>query len=247
MHKKQANHHNVTEGKRIDGCLEKGGSFNPKQVSDLNHPHGDLSFEAYSTSGIQQNKQSAEPDSMSYMQTDLSYRHLNYSHVPDQISVCPTPSGTQSENNGHPSSLKESSYSSNQVQSMDGSRGPSVETPAVTTGKKREKLYRCQDFQSSFNTNLKNADKTSPVPFCGKVSVQKRVLQSDNEIEGHSDVEGVSIEIPADLDSSNIQESSCMSTALDKISLEATSFRQLQQVMEQVWLFNKIPQDTLNI
>lgn len=235
----------------MDGCLENGGLLNSTQISDLKHPHGDLSCKAYSTSGVQPHKQSAGSDSMSYMQTDLSYRPLNYGHLPDQISVCPTPSATKSENNDHPSSsLKESSYASNQVQSMEGSqgsRGP-VETPGVTTGQKSKKLYGFQDFRPklSLSANLKVADKTSSMPFGSKDSVRKQVVQCENEVENQSDVEGVSIEIPADLDSSNIQESSCMSTALDKISLEATSFRQLQQVTEQVCLFN-IPLDALNI
>ena len=43
----------------------------------------------------------------------------------------------------------------------------------------------------------------------------------------------------AKLEPANRQESSCVSSVVDGISLEATSFRQLQQVIEQVHLVNR--------
>ena len=73
--------------------------------------------------------------------------------------------------------------------------------------------------------------------FCGTLPNQKQVQLSENQIEGQTDVKGACIKLPHELDSSNVQDSSCMSSVLDDISLEATSFRQLQQVMEKVQLY----------
>ncbi|XP_022763713.1 protein LNK1-like isoform X5 [Durio zibethinus] len=65
------------------------------------------------------------------------------------------------------------------------------------------------------------------------------VGQSEQD-EGHSEVEGVSVGKPSELGSSNAQEISCVSSVLDEISLEATSFRQLQQVMEKLDIRTKL-------
>lgn len=171
---------------------------------------------------------------MNCMQTHIPYLHMDYSHSSDQISVCPIQSGVKSENNCHLSpSLKESSFASNQLQSMDSSHDPTFEAPAVTKNEKRENICHCQNLRTSLSRNFLTANGASPATFCDSVSVQKQAHQSEYDIEGHGEI-GVSIGIPVELDSSNMQETSCMSSALDEISLEATSFRQLQQVMDQV-------------
>lgn len=211
-----------------------------KQFTDLKHLFGDSSPQVFPPSGLQPHKQNTE-QSLNYMQTHIPYMRQDYSHPSDQISVCPIPSGTKSENNTHMSpSPKESSYASNQVQSMESSHGLSFEAPSVTTNEKREKLFHCQDLQAPFTRNFKHANVAGPVEFCSALSVQKQVHQSELRIEGNSEVDGVSIRVPAELDSSNGQESSCMSSVLDEISLEATSFRQLQHVMEKVYQFEKL-------
>ncbi|PON39088.1 dentin sialophosphoprotein-like protein [Trema orientale] len=227
-----------SEGGKKDQYLESGGSFqgyhNLKQFADMKHPLGELSSQVYSTPSMQQHKQSTGSDSISYGQRKLPYMHLEYTHHSDQISVCPTPS-TKSENDGHPSPC-----TSNQLQSMEGSHGGSTEIPDIRMSGKRETLYNCQGFQSSFTMNFEKTASTSQMVLSGAASNQKQMQQSENQIEGHSDVEGASIEIPAELDSSNVQESSCMSSVLDDISLEATSFRQLQQVMEKLDVRTKL-------
>lgn len=190
--------------------------------------------------GIEQQKMNAGPNSMSYIQRQLPSMNLEHTRHSDQISVFPTPSSMQSEKDGRSSSLKESSYASNQLQSMESSHGPSTETPLATTSENREKPNSCQGFQSSFIMNFENAATTNPMVFGGTVSNQKQVQKSENQIGGHSDVEGASNEIPAEFDSSNLQESSCMSSVLDNISLEATSFLQLQQVMEKLDVRTKL-------
>ncbi|KAK0589223.1 hypothetical protein LWI29_011222 [Acer saccharum] len=243
LHKKQLKHQNKLEGQRKDQLVENGGLFpqydNLKQLTDMENPFGDSLPQVFPASGLQQRKRNIGGDSLSYIQTDIPYMHLDYHHPSDQISVCPTPSGTKSENNSHLSpSPKESSYASNQVQSMESSHGPSFEAPSVTTNEKREKLYHCKDLQVPFTRNFKHANMASPMTFCNSPSIQKQHHQSECEIGDPNG--GVSIGVPAELDSLNAQESSCMSTVLDEVSLEATSFHQLQRVTEKLDIRTKL-------
>ncbi|XVE66538.1 hypothetical protein DITRI_Ditri08aG0087100 [Diplodiscus trichospermus] len=229
-------------GERKDHHLENGGSFhqygNTKQFAGVKHPFTDSSCQVFSPSGLQQHKQNIEPDSMGYIQTNIPYMHLSYSS-PDQISVFPALSSTKSENNGHPSSTNESSYASNQVQSMESSRGPSFEASAIIMNDNKGKLYHPQDTQAQLNRNVRRAKMESRIAFCDPFTVQKQVRQSELD-EGNSEVEGVGVGKPAELDSSNARESSCVSSVLDEVSLEATSFRQLQQVMGKLDIRTKL-------
>ncbi|KAH7575620.1 hypothetical protein JRO89_XS02G0165600 [Xanthoceras sorbifolium] len=245
LHRKQLKHQKKLEGQRKDRLMENGGLFphcdNLKQLADVEDPFGDSLPQVSSASELQQHKQIIGGDSLSYIQTDISFMHLDYHHPSDQISVCPTPSGTKSENNSHlSSSPKESSYASNQVQSMESSHGPSFEAPSETTNEKREKLYHCKDLQVPFTRNFKHANMPSPTAFCSSLSTQKQRHQSELDIEDPGEVGGDSIGVPAELESLNAQENSCMSTVLDEVSLEATSFRQLQQVMEKLDIRTKL-------
>lgn len=224
----QPKHHKQAEGERIDQYIENDGSFS--HYSDLNqfqnvkHPYAGSSCQVFPDPAIQ--KQNSGTDPVRYLQTNIPYMDLDYSHLSDQISVCPTESDTQIEKNGHPSSLvKESSYASSQVLSLENSCGP-FNAPAVI---KKQKQLLCGDIDPPFSKCREN-----PETFCVPVSVQKHAEQPENETEVHSDVEGVSIGMQPEFYSSNLQESSCMSSVLDEISLEATSFRQLKQVTEQV-------------
>lgn len=240
---RQLEHHNKSEGKRR--FMENGGSVNhyvsQDQPADKKHLFGDSSSQVFSPSGLWQRKQNLAPDSLSYMQTHNPYLHLDYSHPSDKISVCPTPPGIKSDNNSNMSpSPKESSYASNQVQSVESSHGPPFEAPSVTTNEKREKPSHCQGVQVPFTRNFKHENMVNAMEFDNALPVQKQVHKTEQETEGHSDVEGVSIRVPAELDSFNAQESSCMSSVLDEISLEATSFRQLQQVMEKLDIRTKL-------
>ncbi|XVE49568.1 hypothetical protein DITRI_Ditri01bG0092100 [Diplodiscus trichospermus] len=93
-----------------------------------------------------------------------------------------------------------------------------------------------------------HSDQISPSPTLssvksennGHLSLKVQSSYASNQVcqaeqdEGQSEVEGVSVGNPAELDSSNAQESSCVSSVLDEVSLEATSFRQLQQVTQKL-------------
>ncbi|KAI9103587.1 hypothetical protein K1719_023210 [Acacia pycnantha] len=69
-------------------------------------------------------------------------------------------------------------------------------------------------------------------------SAQQLVHQFENENEGHSEVDGVSVGFFQETESSNVQEISSVSP-VDEISLEL-SFRQLQLVMDQLDIRTKL-------
>lgn len=110
---------------------------------------------------------------------------------------------------------------------MEHSHNLSFEVTDIAPEEMRGKLRHQQGFQPSFDSNSKHVDLAS---ICNPVSEQK-----GKEFENHSDIEGVSIGVLADLGGpSDVQESCSIDSGLNEVSLEATSFRQLQQVMEQV-------------
>ncbi|KAJ6963811.1 protein LNK1 isoform X1 [Populus alba x Populus x berolinensis] len=234
--KRQARHNNRFEGRRKDSDIENGSfplNVNMKHFADTKHSSGDSSHQVLPLPGIQQHKQIIGSNSLNYMQKHIPLIHIDYSHSSDQISTCPTQSNVKSENNGYPSpSPKESSIASNHVRSIESANGPDFEAPAITTNENEENLYHCQE--PSSGRNLRPANMVGPVEFYGPVSAKKVARQSEY------DIKGVGTGIPAKLDSSNAQESSCMSSVLDGISLEAASFRQLQQVMEQLDIRTKL-------
>ncbi|TYI88063.1 hypothetical protein E1A91_D04G180300v1 [Gossypium mustelinum] len=230
-------------GERKDQHLENGGSFtqygNIKQFADAKHPFSNSSCQLFSSLDFQRSKLNDGPDSVNYRQTNIPYMHLSYSGSLNQVSICPTVSSAKSENNGQSSSKNESSYASNKVHSIDSSHGPLFEAPAIITNEKRGKPHRRQDTEIPLNRNVKQAKIDTRMAFCDPVTIQKQVCQSEQD-EGHSEVEGVSVGNPAELDSSNVRESSCVVSPFDEVSLEATSFRRLQQVMEKLDIRTKL-------
>ncbi|KAK6156852.1 hypothetical protein DH2020_011100 [Rehmannia glutinosa] len=138
----------------------------------------------------------------------------NNSPLSDLTSVNPTPSGVKSETNDLTSPTpRDSSHASNRLQSLESSHDPPFPVAAPAVIGKREKQHNHQG---------------------------KQVHYSGDKSENHSDTEGVSLVIPAELGSSHIQENSTMSSGMDDISQEAASFHQLQLVMEQLDLRTKI-------
>ncbi|KAG8639754.1 protein LNK1 isoform X2 [Manihot esculenta] len=254
-HRSQARYRNCSEGQGEEQSMDNGGPFhhngnlkqftdtecsltgNLEQFADVQCSLGDTSQQVFPP-GVQQHKQNTVSDSLNHLQAHTRCMHMDYGRSSNQTCVGPNQSGIGSESSGLPSpSPKESSFESNQVQSMDSLHSPSLQAPAVST-KKRERVHHNQDLQVPYARNFKCANVASPAAFYD--SVQNQACQSGYEVESHSEIEGVNIGIPAELDSSNAQESSCMSSVLDEISLEATSFRQLQRVMEQLDIRTKL-------
>ncbi|CAK9181668.1 unnamed protein product [Ilex paraguariensis] len=238
---------------------EQGVEFNGRsqfKISDTNHPKNDNS----GTINKRQSKRTSPSDrkrldlhlengpsfhymghnSLGYFQSEIPYMHSDYSYPSGTSTSSPAPSGIKSENKEFTyRSSKESSNASNQVQSMESSQDPSFEGTAITLIEKKQKLHHRQGLHPSFTGNPKHVDMVVQASNCGPVSVRKQVHHSGNKFENHSDVEGVSIQISVE-GSSNALESSSMSTGLEEVSLEATSFRQLQLVTEQLDLRTKL-------
>jgi hypothetical protein len=124
-------------------------------------------------------------------------------------------------------SLIESSYASN----MDCSHGHSLVAAALKTNENKEKCHSHGNFLSR---NYKNKSRANELPFHSSGSSQQVAHQFENENEGHSKVRGVSLGFSSKIDSSTVQESSPISSSLDENFLEANSFCNLQQVLEQV-------------
>lgn len=238
LHKKQLKNQNLLEGKSKDGHLESGCCL-PQYVEvskfdGFDHQSQDSSSQVLSTLGIRHHKQKTGPDTMRHMQTKIPCLNFNYSNSSDHTSVYPAPSGAHSENNcGMSPSPKESSDASNQALSLESSQGQ-FEVPFMTTHKREEKLYQGHDLWVPSARNFNDGNVGNPKAFGNSLSVQKQVVPSELEMEGHSEIDGITNGVQSELESSNVQESSCMSSMVDDISLEASGFRQLQQVMEKV-------------
>lgn len=118
------------------------------------------------------------------------------------------------------------------MQSTGGSLITNIksETKGPTSPTRKES---CNAYQLSFSGNQKQTSITLQASRSDMVSPQKQ-FGKENKIESQSDIEEIKKGASAELDSLNVQEGSSISSELDEISLEASSFRQLQQVMEQV-------------
>ncbi|XAR53062.1 hypothetical protein NMG60_11021459 [Bertholletia excelsa] len=235
--KKQAKHHNQSE-KRKERSLENGRSFrhsNNVRYKDSKLLSGKSSYEVLTSPEVQNQGKNVGPGSFGCLQNHIPYMHLDYNYPSDQITNS-TPLAVKSESDGLTSfSPKESSYASNQALSMESSHCHSFENPVRTVDDKRGKLQHPHAFHSSYTNSLKHVDLIVPSASC-----ESKKADSQNEVENQTGIEGVSTRIPTDLDISNVQESSSMSSGVDEISLEESSFRQLQQVMEKLDIRTKL-------
>ncbi|KAF8411474.1 hypothetical protein HHK36_004025 [Tetracentron sinense] len=245
LQRKRLKHKNQSEGNRKDQHSEylSGGSFcshgTLKQFAVVDLPSVPSPQQVFPSPGpqLQQQKQNLETDSLNYLHTYIPYVHLEYSRPSDQILVTPAPFSIKSENKGHFSlSRKASSHACNHVQTMERFPDPLADSPAMTPDKNTKKLHQQQEVQATLNIDPRHEDLVQAA-FTDQVPVEKLEHQVQNE--DHSDVEEACI--PAvEVDSSTVQESSCMSSVLGEISVEATSFQQLQYVMEQLDIRTKL-------
>ncbi|KAE8677848.1 Dentin sialophosphoprotein-related, putative isoform 5 [Hibiscus syriacus] len=220
---------------RIDNLLKSGGLYNQigntKQFVDVKHPFSDASCQLFSPLDLQWHKQNGGPDSVSCIQTNGPFMHRNYSCPSNQLSICPSLTSSKSEKKRHPSSTNGSSYASNQAQSIDHDH--SFEVPDIIMNDKIGKLYHQQDTQALVNRIVDQARVERQIALSDSLITQNQVRQSEWD-EGHS------VGKQAELVSSNGKESSCVSLMSDEVSLEATSFQQLQQVMEKLDIRTKL-------
>lgn len=233
LHNKQSKHDNHREERIKDQCLENGGSFHHTgnlQNDDIHLHSGDTSHQVLTSGGICAEKQNLGRDSFSYLHAN-SCMQSNYCHSSDQTTTSPTVSSVRSEINDFAS--KESSYSSNQVHSVDSSHDPSFEATTIKLEDEKEKLHAQKGFQPPFTSNPEYVDLAVQSSICDPVSVRKQDHYYGSGLKNQSDVKGVSL-------AENVQESSSMNSGLDEFSLVATSFCQLQQVMEQLDIRTKL-------
>ncbi|KAK7363149.1 hypothetical protein VNO77_05280 [Canavalia gladiata] len=248
---KQKMHGNLSKssvGKRKSGYLENGDSYHPyphvEQYSNLEQPFGASSSGVTSQDSIHKHRPNMDFNSLEHTQPHVM--QTDYTHTSNYTSLLPTLSRSRSEHDGHPSSFKESSYTSN----MERSHGHPLEAAVLKTNDERENSYLCHDAQL-LTRGFESENMVNPVPFESPGSAQKVGHQFENENEGHSEVGGISIGFSPEMDSSNVQESwkLCNSSnglikwsrsGLDDTSLEAISFRQLQQVMDQLDIRTKL-------
>lgn len=173
------------------------------------------------TSVQTQQQHESSPDSYSYSQNPVSYIQSDNGHSSGLSSVNLKLSNVQSETNDLTLvSPEDSSHSSSQVQYMEGSPNPDFEAFAIPICEQRKML----------NCHQVNLSSVHDCPKDGSVTVQTSMTDPGlrGKYENHCNA--------AELASSNIQESSSMGSDLDDISLEASSFCQLQLVMKQVLL-----------
>ncbi|CAN0921337.1 Protein LNK1 [Linum grandiflorum] len=216
------------EGRKKEQMVEVGDYLhlneNSKPLVDSKHYCGEFS--------CHETKQNSGTDN--YPQAHFQYMSMDQSSEP--LGVCSFQSGIDYQENSYPTlPHKESSYASNQAESLEKSNGALLETQPATD-KKCEKQRNQEGVGAQPAKILKCAniaDITSPTV------VQKQVEKSEFEMGSCSEIDGLKELVPVKLDS-NAQESSCMSYVLDDISLEATSFRQLQQVTEQLDIRTKL-------
>jgi hypothetical protein len=200
----------------------------PEQYADINQRFGASSSGVTSLDSNQKHKQNPDYDSLGCILTQIPLMHIDFSRVPNHTSVSSNFSGPRAEHDGYMSpSLIESSYASN----MDCSHGHSLVAAALKTNEKKEKYHsHCNLLSRSY----KNERRANDMPFHSPGSSQQVAHQFENENEGHSKVRGVSLGFSSKIDSSTVQESSPTSSSLDQNLIEANSFCNLQQVLEQV-------------
>lgn len=215
----------TSEGKRKEHPADSGASLvhfdDVKQAIKSNQP---LNFQCGFSS---ENQQQATSLSNS-VQMSIPLVNSNSGLSCNQVLPSMASSINKSEDSGIPSiSLKDTSYASSKMQSLDSAHECSIKNPSVTRNTKIDRHHQRRvsgnPDKSKFMVQTVGTDPLCPQNFS----------DFGNEVEGQSEFNG-DIDIVTELDSSNKQESSCISTVLDEVSIDASSFQQLQDVMEKV-------------
>ncbi|KAK1430262.1 hypothetical protein QVD17_12883 [Tagetes erecta] len=94
--------------------------------------------------------------------------------------------------------------------------------------------------QPSFTANQNQSGMILQASGNDPAQSKKQIHTMGNKVEHLGDMEGTKEGASAELVSVDVQDGSSLSTELDEISLEATTFRQLQQVMLQLDLRTKL-------
>ncbi|XP_042495565.1 protein LNK1-like [Macadamia integrifolia] len=247
LQNQQLKQHNQSVGKRKnqsskfngDGLSHGLGPF--QQFANVKIPSSVSSYQQiFPSLDIPQQQQNIRPNFSSYSDRQMPYMQPEYKDPSHQVPVTPT-SSIKIENNGYPSgSSKSSSYASNHAQPIERSPDSSLEASTMKSGKRVGKPFQEQQLHAKLTGDPQYEDLGMRPAFTGQVSTQKYPAQIRDEVGAHSEIEGANIVLPAE-DSSTVQQSSCVSTALSVVvSIEETSFRQLQYIMEQLDISTKL-------
>ncbi|KAJ4965314.1 hypothetical protein NE237_017163 [Protea cynaroides] len=247
LQNQQLKQHSQSEGKtenqssefNADGPSEGVGLF--QQFANVKvSPSVPSSPHIFPSLDIPQQQQLVRPNFSSYSHRQMPYVQPEYKDPSHQVPVTPTCS-IKTENNGHPSvSSKASSYASNHDQPIEINPDPSPKASAMKSGKRVGKPFQQQQLNAKLTGDPQYEDLGMRTAFTSHVSTQKNPAQIEDEVGAHSEIERTNIEFPAE-DSSTVQQSSCMSSALSVVaSIEETSFQQLQYIMEQLDMKTKL-------
>lgn len=228
------------ESSLIDNCNKKSVSLDFKTsscISDANQPAALNDLSSMSGSSVISD---INDDFMLKKKANFPHMPYNCGYLSDKMPFSTTLYGDSCEKNAHPSFCpRESSSASNQVQSEESSHYNQLQAPPVTGGLRREKTFRRQELQATLSNNPYYGDSVVGAAPFDPIKFQEKMHVCENEVGDHSDAVGVNVGALTKIDYSNVPESSCLSS-LDEISVEATSFRQLQQVTEQLDIRTKL-------
>ncbi|XP_024959457.1 protein LNK1-like isoform X3 [Cynara cardunculus var. scolymus] len=233
--KKQSKQQNQTEGKKAGRCVVNYGL----KSNDIRLSSSDESDQVFTSIGNWQQNKSLEHDSFRYKQSS-SYLHSGHDHVPMQTNGAQVMTGIKSENKGLAAPFrKEASNATNQVHSVE-SLGDSLFQGAAFEISERRKVHHAHASQPSLSGNQKQMGMMLQASGNDLFSSQKQFHILEKKPESQNDMEEVKKGASAELAMIGVPEGSSISSEVDEISLEATSFLQLQQVMEQLDLSTKL-------
>ncbi|KAL4196799.1 hypothetical protein AMTRI_Chr04g184980 [Amborella trichopoda] len=250
MQKKQSKNRKQLDGKSKDQTLEHPSS-NPLNVNGSVQQFMSLrpatsapsAMQVFPSPLLSQQKQYWGPDSFRYLQTNIPYMHVGYGYPPNQIPVMPTMPNIKSHNQGQPVVAGyKFSIDSNNSQTVKRTMESAARPLFMTPQEKIEKLRRRQQIRATLAVDNQSQQQLCQ-SSCDRPSVQKQSqeTQSSEEIEVKREVEDKSTDFSAVEMDSTTHDRSCMSSmSSDEISLEETSFRQLQDVMSQLDLKTKL-------
>ncbi|WOH04930.1 hypothetical protein DCAR_0624342 [Daucus carota subsp. sativus] len=223
------------EGSKNDRHVEDGDTL--RYPSDLGIEGRYLSSEDTSHNGhtticVKQHKENLGPGTSHHLLANISCIQSDCHRPSDQTTISPSLSETRLENNTATSlPPKGSSLSFEGLQDKDSSQDlSSMIIDVAPDGRDNPSLN--QGLPASFNSNAENIDVAS---ICNPFPVQASI-----ELEKHNDIEGASNGFPAKVGPWYVQDSPTVDAGFNEASLEATSFRQLQLVMEQLDLRTKL-------
>ncbi|KAJ0514043.1 putative LNK family protein [Helianthus annuus] len=221
VQKKPSKHHDQTEGKKAgQGVGSDNGSFyqiSDPRSNDSGLTSNDKPDQLFTSVGNQQQYRNLELNYFGHMQSDTSYLPPDYLH---QTAAVPMLSGIKTKHKGLKSySPVGSSYASNQSFGE-----PSFEANAAEMDERKQ--------SQGFQPLVIGSSRQTGMMF----QSSKDVLVSDE----NRDELSVKEHDQRNMGLLNVQESSSGGSKLDEISLEATSFRQLKQVMDQLDLRTKL-------